>query len=124
MAKKPAARRGASKPANDHERAKARHAKALHAHADALNAATAVTNALSRAQILDRLARRWAEDPKDVKLDDPLSNYIVGGPGAIAAYYIVLNSMFPGLHLTDRDLAGVTKVKHMVEVVFRGLQGK
>ena len=98
-----------------------RAATALHAHADSLNAAAKVTTALTRQQIIKVLAERWGVPANDVDEKEPITDYITGGPGAITAYYQVLNSLFSGLHLRPRDMAGIIKVGDMVDVILRGL---
>jgi hypothetical protein len=76
---------------------------------------------VNRPAILQRLCLIWVKDPAKVKEKDAISKYIVGGPGAMSAYYKVLNDSPEfkpdGLTLQTRNTAFVTTVGQLIDAI-------
>ncbi|HZO44399.1 MAG TPA: hypothetical protein VFB68_00810 [Xanthobacteraceae bacterium] len=153
MAKKPKAanrrKEGKSKPVagsvdllERHVRALDQHAEALRdhtkllrkiypsqdRHALALNTLVSTVTAsrtITKSTIKGVLAERWGvHNPDDVHENEPISNYIVGGPSIVMSYWSTLNSLprFSADHLsmTRADMVGVNNVERMIRAVGAG----
>jgi hypothetical protein len=100
---------------------------ALKNHADALSAfvesskVLALGKTISRSSILSRLAQKWGKLAATIKLTDPISKYVIGGPGVMAAYADELNNspeFSPdGLNLETNDTSFVTTVGGLVTAI-------